>query len=75
MSTEKWHISKWTDDFAIEPQKGMQPFSLKGTTTSQEQALRDLAKEVGFKDMRGFNKWMQAANITYYDLIKVASPE
>jgi hypothetical protein len=75
LSSEKWHLPKWTDDFAVEPKEGMQPFSLKGTTAAQEQALRDLASQSGFKSMRGFNKWMEAADLTYYDLIKVASPE
>lgn len=52
----------------------LKPFSLKGATANQEQALRNLAAQSGFKTMRGFNKWMEAAHINYYDLIKVASP-
>lgn len=51
-----------------------QPYSLKGTTMKQEQALRDLAKDYGFENMRGFNNYMKGADVTYYDLIKVASP-
>lgn len=53
----------------------LEPFTLKNSTQSQEQAIRDLARQAGFKDLRGFHNWMKAADITYYDLIKVASPE
>ena len=53
---------------------GMEPFKLRGMSSKQEQALRSLAREYGFKNMRGFNKYMEGAHVDYYDLIKVASP-
>lgn len=74
MSTEKWHMPIWEGNYAVEQEKGLQAFKLKGTTQNQEQALRSLAKQVGFENMRGFNKWMESADMTYYDLIKIASP-
>lgn len=70
----EWH----KETFGQYPDKndvgGLQAFSLRGTTAKQEQALRGLAKEYGFDDMRGFNKFMEGAHVDYYDLIKVASP-
>lgn len=70
----KWYQSTFGKETEWESATGMQPFSIKGTTAKQEQALRGLAKEYGFEDLRGFNKFMEAAHVDYYDLIKVASP-
>jgi hypothetical protein len=54
---------------------GLQAYSIKGTSKSQETALRELAGEYGFDDLRGFNKFLENARLNYYDLIKIASPE
>jgi len=75
MSHKGW-IQK---DFGDAPQTfnkaELQPFSIRETTGSQEAAIRSLATQAGFKDLRGFWSWVRSAGLDYYDLIKVASPE
>jgi hypothetical protein len=41
-------------------------------TTGQEEALREFAREQGFKNLRGFNKFMESLNWDYYDVLKVS---
>lgn len=50
------------------------PFSLYKATQNQTAAIRFLAQQVGFENLRGFWKWVEVAKLTYYDLIKIASP-
>lgn len=68
----------YQETFARYPEKtdesALLPFSIKTASAKQEQAIRSLAKEYGFDDLRGFNKFMEGAHVNYYDLIKVASP-
>lgn len=71
---EDWHVKLFEADEEKPEKPKMQPFSLFGMTEKQEKAIRDLAVQVGFKTLRGFNKWIAAAMINYYDLIKIASP-
>lgn len=74
MEHDDWHVKLYEAEQEDYAREHLKPYSLKGTTERQEQALRTLAEQVGFKNMRGFNKWMEAADVTYYDLIKIASP-
>ena len=53
----------------------LEPYSLKESSKEQQEALRGLAGQYGFKNLRGFNKWMEKVELDYYDLIKIASPE
>ena len=55
--------------------EGLQPYSLKGSSQAQEEALRSMAKQSGFENLRGFSSWLKASHLDYYDLIKIASPE
>lgn len=63
-------MGKWK-----EPKTTIQPFNLSKATSLQKDALRDLAVQSGFKDLRGYANWLKAANLNYYDIIKIASPE
>ena len=56
-----------------EPQ--LEPFSIRHATEAQEEAIRGLADQAGFKDLRGFWAWVKSADLDYYDLIRIASPE
>lgn len=74
-NSDTWHShlhEREDDHFST---ANMQAFVLEGMTYLQEIAIRDLAYMSGFKNLRGFASWMKAADLTYYDLIKVASPE
>lgn len=53
----------------------LEAYSLRGSSQAQQTALRELAGQYGFENLRGFNRWMEHAELTYYDLIKIASPE
>lgn len=59
----------------IESPTVLQAFSLRGSTASQQEALRTLAYQSGFTNMQGFANWIKEAGLNFYDLIKVASPE
>lgn len=72
---KEWFEGLFEEEIEEKETFKMQAYKLQGMTAKQEDALRTLAQQVGFKDMRGFNSWMEAADLTYYDLIKVASPE
>lgn len=72
---DDWHIPLLEAEDEEQTRARMEPYRLEGMTTAQEDALRTLAAQSGFKDLRGFANWMRAAALTYYDLIKVASPE
>jgi hypothetical protein len=41
-------------------------------TTSQEQAIREFARQQGFENLRGFNKWMEKKDWDYYDVLRVS---
>lgn len=36
----------------------------------QEETIREWARGVGFKDLRGFHMWMRAREWDYYDVLK-----
>lgn len=55
--------------------EGLEPFAIRKATASQEEAIRGLAAQAGFEDLRGFWAWTKSADLDYYDLIKIASPE
>jgi hypothetical protein len=40
-------------------------------TLAQEAVLRLFAVNVGFKNLRGFNKYMESMDWDYYDVIKL----
>lgn len=71
---EDWHIKLYEQEEQETQHARMQPFTIKGMTSKQEDAIRDLAEDAGFKNLRGFASWMKSADVTYYDLIKIASP-
>lgn len=60
---------------AGEPTPNMEPFKLGKATQKQQDAIRGLAEMLGYKDLRGFWRYLENAEMTYYDLIKIASPE
>lgn len=41
-------------------------------TKGQEEVLREFARQQGFKNLRGFNKYMESKDWDYYDVIKVS---
>lgn len=41
-------------------------------TGGQEEVIRDFARQQGFKNLRGFNRWMESKDWDYYDVIKVS---
>lgn len=49
--------------------------SVRKATTAQKAALTGLAQLLGYKDLRGFYHWLEYSKKSYYDLIKIASPE
>ncbi len=72
---EDWHVKLFEQEEEELKHARMEPYRLEGMTEAQEEALRSLAYQSGFANLRGFANWMRAADLTYYDLIKVASPE
>jgi hypothetical protein len=72
---ESWHVKIFEAGEADVERANLQAFSLRTATEKQVEAIRTMARQSGFEDLRGFWKWMQAADLTYYDLIKIASPE
>lgn len=75
MAAKSWIQSVIQDDGTVEAPKKLEAFSLRTATGAQNKAIRSLAEQVGFDDLRGFWKWLQSADLDYYDLIKIASPE
>jgi hypothetical protein len=53
----------------------LEAYSLKTSSEKQQTAIRALALDYGFVNLRGFASWMKAVGLDYYDLIKIASPE
>jgi hypothetical protein len=45
-------------------------FKIEYATGAQEQVIRQYAKDVGFKDLRGFASYMKSVEWDYYDVIK-----
>lgn len=41
-------------------------------TKGQEDVIREFARQQGFKDLRGFNKFMESKDWDYYDVLKVS---
>jgi hypothetical protein len=41
-------------------------------TQGQEEVIREFARQQGFKNLRGFNKYMESKDWDYYDVIKVS---
>lgn len=72
---EDWHVKIFEAGEAEIEKVNIQAFKLRTATAIQKEAIMFLAAQVGFKDLRGFWKWIEAAHLTYYNLIKVASPE
>ena len=82
MSSTKGNIQRLIEQYMyregdthLEEKFSLQPFSLKGASRKQQEAIRSMAQQVGFKDLRGFSSWLKHVELDYYDLIKVASPE
>ena len=76
MSKEpRWYQELLADKPEPEPKHKLEPFHLYKATTRQTGAMRELAREWGFKDLRDFRKFMMEVDKTYYDIIKMASPE
>ena len=46
-------------------------FKIGATTTAQEENIREYARGQGFKNLRGFWKWMESRDWDYYDIIKI----
>jgi len=44
-------------------------------TKGQEDIIRKFASQQGFKNLRGFNKYMESKDWDYYDVIKVSCRE
>jgi hypothetical protein len=42
--------------------------------SKQIQRLREIAVELGFKDLRGLSSWMRSQGLDYYDVLKEFSP-
>lgn len=57
------------------PEHELLPFHLHKATTKQTGAMRELAREWGFKDLRDYRAFMREVGLDYYDLIKMASPD
>lgn len=72
---EDWHVKIFEAGEADIEKPNITAFSLRTATAVQKEAIMFLAAQAGFKDLRGFWAWTEAAHITYYDLIKIASPE
>jgi hypothetical protein len=47
-------------------------YKIGNATTGQEKVIREFARRQGFKNLRGFNKWMEKKGWDYYDVIKVS---
>lgn len=72
---ENWYVKLYKAEKEEWELGRIQPYKIEGMTEKQEEALRTLAEQSGFKNLRGFASWMKAADLDYYDLIKIASPE
>jgi hypothetical protein len=47
-------------------------FKIGYATKGQEDIIREFASQQGFKNLRGFNKYMESKDWDYYDVIKVS---
>lgn len=75
MSEKSWYqkmLEKYSQ--AIEKEQ-VEPFRLRNVTAQQENAIRGFAKANNFEDLRGFNLYLMRNELTYYDVLKYASPE
>jgi|CXWL01.1.fsa_nt_gi hypothetical protein len=71
---EDWHIKILEAEERGERKVTLLPYQLYKATEKQHEALTRQAQDWGFKDLRGFAEWMRQVDVTYYDVIKVASP-
>lgn len=72
--SDTWHLPLRQDASGSEEKTTIQAYNLSQATASQRDALRGLAQQMGYKNLRGFANWLRAADLDYYDIIKVASP-
>lgn len=56
----------------VESQRRHEWFKIEFATPKQEEVIRRFAAEQGFKNLRGFNKYMESRDWDYYDVIKVS---
>lgn len=48
----------------------LQPYTIGGATEAQEAAIREMAAELGFENLRGFHMYMKSRDLDYYDIIR-----
>jgi hypothetical protein len=72
---EDWHVKLFE---AEEPEHigafGRKGFSLKRATMDQREAIEFMAAQEG-RMPEQYWQFLRAAHLTYYDIIKIASPE
>lgn len=53
----------------------VEPFKLHKATQAQHDAIEDLANLLGYDNLQGFWQYLRGTEQTYYDILKLSSPE
>jgi hypothetical protein len=75
MQNEGWANQLFSKELVERAGGNIGTYKLGKRSELQEQAVREFAINQGFSNLRGFNKWMENAELNYYDILKIQSPE
>lgn len=75
MAIDDYHVRIFEQELEAKKPIDIRETGIIGATTAQAEAIREVAREMGFKDLRGFNTFMKSMDIDYYDIIKIKYQE